>query len=102
MQPNRRMFQVRRELGLTLRDGVSRSAQVAARHGSRRFQVSLTKLSEMEKRSRPASIHQACTLALFYSVPVCEVLSWYLGPVVEQANRVVRTSQREEEGFSLA
>lgn len=88
MQPSRRMFQVHRELELTLRDVVSKSAQIAAHHRNRRFQVSLTRLSEMERQPRPPSIHQACTLALLYSVPVCEVLSWYLGPVVEQANQV--------------
>jgi len=93
MQPSRRIFQVRRELGLTLRDVVSQSAQIAAHHRNRRFQASRTKLGEMERHSRPASIHQACTLALLYSVPVCEVLSWYLGPVVEQANQAVTTSE---------
>jgi len=92
MQPSRRMFQVRRELGLTLREVVSQSAQIAAHHRNRRFQVSLTKLSEMERRSRPPSIHQTCTLALLYSVPVCEVPSWYLGPVVGKANQAVTTS----------
>jgi hypothetical protein len=86
MQPNRRMSQVRRGLGLTLRDVVSQSTRIAADRRNRRFQVSLRKLSEMEKHSRPPSIHQACTLALLYGVPISEVLSWYLGPVVEQAS----------------
>ena len=92
MQPSRRMSQVRRELGLTLREVVSQSAQIAVHYQNRRFQVSRTKLCEMERSSRPPSIHQACALALLYSVPVSGVLSWYLGPVVGKANQAVTTS----------
>ena len=98
MQPSRRMFQVRRELGLTLRDVASQSAQIAADRRNRRFQVSLRKLSEMERQSSPPSIHQACTLALLYGVPISEVLSWYLGPVVEQANRATPQVTSRESG----
>jgi hypothetical protein len=80
------MSGVRIELGLTLRDVVTQSAQIAANQRNQRFQFSLRKLSEMEKHSKPPTIHQACTLALLYGVPIGQVLSWYLGPVVEQAN----------------
>ncbi len=85
MRPTRPMLQVRRNLKLTLRDVAEQSAQIATDRRNGRFRVSLRKLSEMEKRSRPPTIHQACTLALLYNVPICEVLSWYLGQLVEQA-----------------
>lgn len=96
------MFQVRRELGLTLRDVVSRSAQIAADRRSRRFRLSLRKLSEMEQHSRPPTIHQACTLALLYGVPMSEVLSWYLGALVEQANAATPQGGPAETGSSCA
>lgn len=95
MQPNRRIFQARRELGLTLRDVVSRSAQIATDRRNRRFQLSLRKLCEMEKQYRPPSIHQACTLALLYSVPISEILSWYLGPVLEQASTAKQDTESD-------
>ena len=100
--PNRPMLQVRRNLKLTLRDVAEQSDQIATDRRNRRFQVSLRKLSEMEKHSRPPSIHQACTLALLYGVPISDVLSWYLGPVVEQANQAATTSQGRDEDAALA
>ena len=90
MRRNHRMFEVRRHLGLTLRDVVAQTAEIARNRRNRLFRVSLRKLSEMEKHSRPPTIHQACTLALLYNVPICEVLSWYLGSVVEQTHARLR------------
>ena len=86
MHTNRSMLQVRKHLKLTLRDVAELSVHIAADRRNRRFQISPTKLSAMEHHYRQPSIHQACTLALLYGVPICEVLSWYLGAVVEQAN----------------
>ncbi len=106
MKPIQRMVQARRELGLTLRDVVSKSAQIAAHHRNRRFRVSLRKLSEMENRSSSPTIHQTCTLALLYNVPISEVLSWYLGSVVEQASKGTlhdaRPSRRLDQDSALA
>ena len=84
MLRNQYLFEARRQRGLTLRDVVTQSAQVAAAWRNRRFQISLSKLSQMERYAMPPTIHQACTLALLYGVPIHEVLSWNLGPVVER------------------
>ena len=84
MRRNPYLFEARQERGLTLRDVVTRSVQVAAAWRDRRFQISLSKLSQMERYAMPPTIHQACTLALLYGVPIHEVLPWNLGPVVER------------------
>ena len=100
MGRNHRMFEVRRQLGLTLRDVVMQSAEIAADRRNRRFRVSLRKLSEMENHSRPPTIHQACTLALLYNVSICEVLSWYLGPVVEQTHMRLPEGRPSDAGYA--
>jgi len=69
--------QIRKNLGLTLRDVHAASLKVARRKKNRHFAVPVTRLHDIEVNNRLPSIHCLYTLAVVYGRPLGDILLLY-------------------------
>ncbi len=67
----------RKQLGLSLRDVEAASLRLAADRDDDQFRISISRLSEIERRGAVPSIYRLYSLALIYRVNLPEVLSWF-------------------------
>ena len=77
MNGGERLQQIRKRLGLSLRDVESASNAIAERHNNREFAMNLSRLSDIEAKGVLPSIYRLHTLAAIYRMPISEVLALY-------------------------
>jgi len=77
MTGGERLQQIRKRLGLSLRDVESASNIIAERHSNREFAMNLSRLSDIESKGVLPSIFRLHTLAAIYRMSIREVLALY-------------------------
>lgn len=80
-RPGEKLRRARERLKLTYRDVEHASQQIAARRGSLDFQISLSRLADIENRGRVPSIFRLYALSAIYRLDLHEVMRWYGVPV---------------------
>ena len=68
---------LREQLGLTMRDVESASAQIADKHGNDEFSIPPSRLSDVETKGVVPSIYRLYSLAVIYRRDVRELMGWY-------------------------
>ena len=84
-RPGEKLRRVRERLKLTYRDVERASQEIAARRGSTDFQISLSRLADIENRGSVPSIFRLYTLSAIYHLDLHEVMRWYGVPVEQLA-----------------
>src|SRR5215471_4198220 len=77
MNGGERLQQIRKRLGLSLRDVESASNVIADRRNNREFALNLSRLSDIEAKGVLPSIYRLHTLAAIYRMSIREVLALY-------------------------
>src|SRR6516162_4613000 len=90
-----KLRRVRERLKLTYRDVERASRDIAARRGNSDFQISLSRLADIENRRSVPSIFRLYTLAAIYHLDLHEVMRWYGVPVEELAADALRVKLAE-------
>jgi transcriptional regulator with XRE-family HTH domain len=80
-RPGEKLRRVRERLKLTYRDVERASQEIAARRGSADFQISLSRLADIENRGSVPSIFRLYALSAIYHLDLHEVMRWYGVPV---------------------
>src|ERR1700681_3349775 len=68
---------LREQLGLTMRDVETASAQIAQRRANDEFVIAPSRLSDVETKGVVPSIYRLYSLAVIYRRDIRELLSWY-------------------------
>jgi transcriptional regulator with XRE-family HTH domain len=84
-RPGEKLRRVRERLKLTYRDVERASQEIAARRGSTGFQISLSRLADIENRGSVPSIFRLYALSAIYHLDLHEVMRWYGVPVEQLA-----------------
>ena len=90
-----KLRRVRERLKLTYRDVERASRDIAARRGNSDFQISLSRLADIENRRSVPSIFRLYALAAIYHLDLHEVMRWYGVPVEELAADALRVKLAE-------
>lgn len=77
MTPGQRLRLRREKLGFLLRDVESASGIISTKKENPEFEIAVSKLSDIELKSRVPSVHCLQALAIIYRLSFAEVLSWY-------------------------
>jgi transcriptional regulator with XRE-family HTH domain len=80
--PGEKLRRARERLKLTYRDVERASREIAARRGNADFQISLSRLADIENRGSVPSIFRLYALSAIYHLDLHEVMRWY-GVAVE-------------------
>ena len=94
-RPGEKLRRVRERLKLTYRDVERASQELAARRGSIGFQISLSRLADIENRGSVPSIFRLYTLSAIYHLDLHEVMRWYGVPVEQLAADALRVKLAE-------
>lgn len=83
--PGGKLRRVRERLKLTYRDVKAASQGIAARRGRSDFQISLSRLADIENGASVPSIFRLYALSAIYHMDLHEVMRWYGVPVEQLA-----------------
>ena len=84
-RPGEKLRRVRERLKLTYRDVERASQEIAARRGRSDFQISLSRLADIENRGNVPSIFRLYALSAIYHLDLHETMRWYDVPVEQLA-----------------
>lgn len=76
-----KLKQIRERLGLTYREVEEASTRIAEAHQNDEFQVSLSRLADIENKGTLPSIYRLYSLCAIYRLDLAEVLFWYGVPL---------------------
>lgn len=77
MSPGLRLRALREQLGLTIRDVENASALLANKYKNEDYNVSLSRLSDIETKGIVPNIYRLYSLAVIYRQSMEELLSWF-------------------------
>ena len=72
-----RLKRAREQLGLTYREVVQASQQIAERHSNEEFAIALSRLADIENKGTVPNVFRLFTLCAIYRLNLEEVLRWY-------------------------
>jgi transcriptional regulator with XRE-family HTH domain len=90
-RPGAQLKRARERWGLTYRDVVKASQQIAARRGNDEFAVALSRLADIENKGIVPTIYRLYTLSAIYRLELEETLGWYGVPVEMLASESVQS-----------
>src|SRR5690348_14627048 len=94
-RPGERFRRARERLNLTYRQVAEASRKIAERRGSREFALGISRLADIENRSKLPTIYRLYTLCAIYKLDFDEVLRWYGVPPEQLASDSLHTALPE-------
>jgi transcriptional regulator with XRE-family HTH domain len=94
-RPGEKLRRVRERLKLTYRDVERASREVATRRSNPGFQISLSRLADVENRGSVPSIFRLYTLSAIYHLDLHEVMRWYGVPIEHLATDALHVKLAE-------
>jgi transcriptional regulator with XRE-family HTH domain len=85
-----RLKRVRERLGLTYREVVEASREIADRHANREFAMALSRLADIENKGTIPSLFRLYTLCAIYRLNLEDVLGWYGVPAAGLAGEALQ------------
>jgi len=85
-----RLKRAREHLGLTYREVVKASQEIADRHGNAEFSIALSRLADIENKGTVPNIFRIYTLCAIYRLNLEDVLRWYGVPADALAGEALR------------
>lgn len=85
MNAGQKLRATREKLGLTIRDVETASSRLAAKYGIDEYNITLSRLSDIETKGIIPSIYRLYVFSVIYRVSVDELLSWYGVDLTQQA-----------------